>query len=160
MNPRATILIPASKQKIPMKYGSVFSCRCRAEVLVRGGPCQSDAGRGTPGHPVHSDLSSPTGHQDICPCTGGERGDWRTRGGHRARKAQGTGCRDGRVRGHAQDQTASHGVDPRCWLCPEGGGLSMLAFVHIECLRGLILRQPGQNCSPTHLNFKPFVCSF
>lgn len=37
MNPRATILIPASKQKIPMKYGSVFSCRCRAEVLVRGG---------------------------------------------------------------------------------------------------------------------------
>jgi hypothetical protein len=27
MNPRATILIPASKQKIPMKYGSVFSCK-------------------------------------------------------------------------------------------------------------------------------------
>lgn len=26
MKPRATILIPASKQKIPMKYGSVFSC--------------------------------------------------------------------------------------------------------------------------------------
>lgn len=91
MNPRATILIPASKQKIPMKYGSVFSCRCRAEVLVRGGPCQSDAGRGTPGRPVHSDLSSPTGHQDFCPCMGGERGGWRTRGEHRARKAQGTG---------------------------------------------------------------------
>jgi len=25
--PRATILIPASKQKIPIKYGSVFSYR-------------------------------------------------------------------------------------------------------------------------------------
>lgn len=36
----------------------------------------------------------------------------------------------------------------------------MLAFVHVECLRGLILKQPGWNCLPTHLNFKQFVCSF
>lgn len=35
MNPRATILIPASKQKIPMKYGSVFSYGMRSRVPVR-----------------------------------------------------------------------------------------------------------------------------
>lgn len=37
MNPRATILIPASKQKIPMKYGSVFSCRMRSTGAGKGG---------------------------------------------------------------------------------------------------------------------------
>lgn len=53
-------------------------------------------------------------------------------------KPRGLGCSGGRVRGHSQDQTASQGVGPRCWLCPEGGGSSTLAFVHIECLRGRI----------------------
>lgn len=37
MNPRATILIPASKQKIPMKYGSVFSCGMRSMGAGKGG---------------------------------------------------------------------------------------------------------------------------
>lgn len=58
MNPRATILIPASKQKIPMKYGSVFSCGMRSKGAGKEGDRLNQMQtKAHPDCPLHSDHS-------------------------------------------------------------------------------------------------------
>lgn len=56
------------------------------------------------------------------------------RGVHKAR-GLGTECTDRRMWGRSQDQTASRGNDPQCWLCPDGVAFPQPAFASAECLR-------------------------
>lgn len=115
MNPRATILMPASKQKIPMKYGSVFSCRMRS----RG------AGKGrTALHQRHtlvtpSALTSLLFHRTPgCLCWASPVYRWEVRvlknswSAQEQGKPQGSQLQKGMdVGGHAQDQTSNHEGD-------------------------------------------------